>query len=139
VRGGRRFGRLAWKDLALPIPTRISIVDDDPPLLEALIALLRSVGHQASGHDSAEAFLESGEAAVIDCLITDIELPGMSGMDLTLRLREAARAPAVIIITGRTETSLLARAVQTGALCVLRKPFAADELLACLERALDGP
>ncbi len=63
-------------------------------------------------------------------------VPGMNGVDLVFRLRESPRPPAVIIITARTEVSLLARAGQTGALCILRKPFAADDLLACLETAL---
>ena len=102
----------------------------------ALIALVRSAGYAASGHGSAEAFLDSGEVLTADALVTDIQLPGISGVELALRLRDLPRAPPVIIITARTETVLLSRAAQTGALCVLRKPFAADDLLACLERAL---
>ncbi|AYV46732.1 response regulator [Caulobacter flavus] len=117
-------------------PARIAIIDDDTSLREALIALVRSVGHVGTGHGSAEDFLESGEAGAADCLITDIRLPGLSGVDLALQLRAASTGPPVVIITARTETALLARAAQSGALCVLRKPFAADDLLDCLERAL---
>jgi FixJ family two-component response regulator len=121
----------------VPSPPRISIIDDDASLREALVGLVRSVGYRGSGHGSAEAFLRSGETETADCLITDLQLPGLSGMDLALRLRQAPRAPPIIIIiTARTETALLTRAAQTGALCVLRKPFAADALLSCLERAL---
>lgn len=119
-------------------PARISIIDDDTSLREALIALVRSVGHAGSGHGSAEAFLESGEASTADCLITDIKLPGISGVDLAARLGEDLCGPPVVIITARTETALLAKAAASGALCVLRKPFAADDLLDCLERALAG-
>lgn len=120
----------------MPGPPRVAIIDDDRSLRDALVALIRSVGYAGAGYGSAEAFLEGGEIENADCLITDIQLPGLSGIDLALRLAEMAKAPPVIIITARTEAAMLARAAQTGALCVLRKPFEAEELLACLERAL---
>jgi FixJ family two-component response regulator len=115
---------------------RISIVEDDASLRDALMTLFAAVGWIGSGHGSAEAFLESGEAGSADCVVTDLQLPGLSGIDLALRLRDATPSPPVVIITARGETDLLSRAAATGALCVLRKPFAADALLACVEKAL---
>jgi FixJ family two-component response regulator len=120
----------------VPSSPHVAVIDDDGSLRDALVALIRSVGYAGAGYGSAEAFLESDEAGAADCLITDIQLPGLSGIDLALKLRGMAKAPPVIIITARTEATMLARAAQTGALCVLRKPFAAEDLLACLERAL---
>lgn len=120
----------------VPSSPRVAIIDDDGSLRDALIALVRSVGYAGAGYDCAEAFLESREGRGADCVITDIQLPGLSGVDLALKLRDEATAPPVIIITARTESTILDRAAQTGALCVLHKPFAAEDLLACLERAL---
>lgn len=117
-------------------PPRIAVIDDDASLRDALLALFASVGWTGSGHGSAEAFLASREAETVDGVVTDLQLPGLSGIDLALRLRQAARSPPVIIVTARGEAERLDRARLTGAVCVLLKPFAAADLLACVEKAL---
>jgi FixJ family two-component response regulator len=114
----------------------IAIIDDDASLRAALIGLVRSHGYRASGFASAEAFLESGAARSSACIVTDIQMPGLSGIDLKQRLVECGYDAPVIMITARTERGLHERAAASGALSVLRKPFAPDDLVACIEHAL---
>jgi FixJ family two-component response regulator len=114
----------------------IAIVEDEASLRVALVGLLRSHGYKAEVFASAEAFLESDAAPRTSCVITDIQMPGLSGIDLKQRLGERGCGAPVIMITARTDQRLHQRAAASGALCVLRKPFAADDLIACIKRAL---
>lgn len=114
----------------------ISIIDDDASLRTALVGLVRSLGYRASGFASAEAFLAAGEAPHSACVVTDIQMPGLSGIDLKHKLVADGCAAPVIMITARTEADLHERARASGAHCVLKKPFAPDALIDCLERAL---
>lgn len=122
----------------MPGPSLISVIDDDPSLCAALVNLLRSFGYRAAAHGSAEDFLASGDVAGTDCVVTDIQMPGLSGIDLRLAL--AGRRPdlPVIMMTARTERPLLDRAMASQPFRLLRKPFDADELAACLVEAI-GP
>jgi FixJ family two-component response regulator len=114
----------------------IAIVEDDESLRESLVGLVRSLGYRASSFASADLFLAAGEEAACDCIITDIQMPGTSGIELKQRLvAEGCDAP-VIMITARTETALHDRARASGAVCLLQKPFAAEALISCLETAL---
>lgn len=114
----------------------ISIIDDDASLREALTGLVRSLGHRATGFACAEDFLAAGAAPESACIVTDIQMPGLSGIDLKHQLIRAGVSAPVIMITARTEAGLRERALASGALCVLQKPFEADALIACLDRAL---
>ena len=113
----------------------ISIVEDDDSLREALVGVLRSVGYKARGFACAETFLgvQDGQCG---CIITDIKMPGLSGIEMTERLRAMGYATPVIMITARADAALERQAYATGAVCLLRKPFETDALLDCLERAL---
>ncbi|WP_448660571.1 response regulator transcription factor [Sphingomonas sp. CJ99] len=111
-------------------------MDDDDSLRRAIMSLLRSAGYRASGHGSAEAFLASAEPGLSACIITDIQMPGMSGIELKAELDGRIVATPVIMITARTEPSLLDEARESGATCLLRKPFEAETLMACLHHAL---
>ncbi|MGE0594848.1 MAG: response regulator transcription factor [Hyphomonadaceae bacterium] len=114
----------------------ISIIDDDESLRVALVGLVRSLGYRATGFARAEDFLAAEEAPQSDAIVTDIHMPGLSGIDLKQHMaREGWMAP-VIMITARTEPGLRERAIESGAVCVLEKPFAAEALIACLERVL---
>jgi FixJ family two-component response regulator len=113
----------------------ISVVDDDDSMREALVGLLRSLGHDARGFSCAEDFLASTELERFSCTITDIQMPGMSGFELKRRLDEHHIMP-VIMITARSDPGLKEKAVSLGVMCFLRKPFETEELVACLERAL---
>lgn len=115
---------------------RISIVEDDESLRLALVGLMKCVGYSASGYESAEHFLANGAASASDCIITDIHMPGLSGIELTERLRAGRHQVPVIMITARSEPGLEQKALAGGATCFLRKPFEMDELIACVEAAL---
>lgn len=114
----------------------ISIIDDDLSMRSAVVALVRSAGYGANGFASAEEFLGSGNARKLACIITDIHMPGMTGIELKHHLTAHQYSVPVIMITARTDPGLEAKALASGAVCFLRKPFEGDELIACLERAL---
>jgi FixJ family two-component response regulator len=114
----------------------ISVIDDDASIVSAVVGLVRSLGYQASGHASAEAFLASGETLSARCVITDIQMPGMSGIALKQHFAINEVTTPVIMITARTEEALLASARDSGAFCLLGKPFEPDDLIQCLENAL---
>jgi FixJ family two-component response regulator len=114
----------------------ISIVDDDDSFRVALVGLVRSLGWRAAGFSSAEAFLAADEAGASACVITDVHMPGLSGIELAQRLRQEGCDMPVILVTARTELSLHEKASACGALCVLKKPFGAEALIDGLARAL---
>ena len=115
---------------------RISIVEDDESLRLALVGLMKSIGYSASGYESAEQFLENGAASASDLIITDIHMPGLSGIELTERLRAGGHQVPVIMITARSEGGIEQKALASGAACFLRKPFNTNELIHCIEEAL---
>ncbi|HEY2137935.1 MAG TPA: response regulator [Xanthobacteraceae bacterium] len=114
----------------------ISIVDDDESVREATKRLVRSLGYVAITFASAEEFLESASVHDSSCLITDVQMHGMSGIDLQNRLTaENLRLP-IIFMTAFPETNTCARALAAGALGFLSKPFSDDSLIECLDKAL---
>lgn len=119
----------------MPAKPLIAIVEDDESLRPALLGLIRSLGYDGEGFVSAEAFLAGDCAARADCLVSDLQLPGISGLDLVAQLDGAL---PVILVTARTERNIDARARDGGVLCLLRKPFEADDLAGCIRRALDS-
>lgn len=114
----------------------ISIIDDDESLRLALVGLVRSLGYRAQGFGSAEEYLGSGDLGASACVITDIQMPGMSGIELKLLLAGRKLPMPVIMITARTEPGLRDKAMASGAVCLLHKPFEANALIACIEEAL---
>jgi FixJ family two-component response regulator len=113
----------------------ISIIDDDESTRLALAGLMRSFGLAAKIYASAEDFLRCGAAEPSSCIITDIHMPGLSGIELKQWLDDHANMAPVIMITARSEPHLHAQALACGAVGLLRKPFDAATLLACLKRA----
>ena len=114
----------------------IAVVDDDESFRVALVEALSSLGYGARGFASAEEFFAGDETESYDCVITDIHMPGMSGFDLKRRLLAHDPGLPVIMITADPEPGLEAKAAAIGATCLLRKPFEADAVTDCLERAL---
>jgi FixJ family two-component response regulator len=114
----------------------ISIIDDDESFRTALVGLLRSLGYEAQGFTSAVEFINSGEEGSCDCIITDFCMPKMSGLDLIQLLTARGSTVPVIMVTGRPESGLEAKAAAGGAVCLLMKPFEDDALIGYLERAL---
>ena len=114
----------------------IAVIDDDEPFRTALVESLCSLGYRARGFASAEEFFAASGESSCDCVITDVHMPGMSGIDLKrLLIARDCRVP-VIMITARTEPALEALAVASGAVCVLKKPFETATLIGCLQSAL---
>lgn len=114
----------------------ISIIDDDDSMRSALVGLLRSHGYQVDGFPTGEAFLAAAPAP--DCIVTDIHMPGISGVELKEELVRRGDKTPVIMITGRSDAGLEGRARASGAVCFLRKPFDAGDLVQCIETALGG-
>lgn len=116
----------------------IAVIDDDGTFRAALVESLLSLGYEARGFTSAEAFVAADGQVTWDCVITDIQMPGLSGLDLNRLLTSLRREVPIIMITARTELDLEARAAASGAIGLLRKPFETAALLKCLERALEA-
>jgi FixJ family two-component response regulator len=114
----------------------IAVIDDDESFRIALVESLCSLGYDAQGFASAEEFIASDGEELRDCVITDIHMPGMNGFDLKRLLTARGFKMPVIMITARAERDLEAKAAASGAVCLLTKPFEADALIGCLQRAL---
>jgi len=102
----------------------------------AIVGSLRSLGYAAQGYASGEQFIATNGAGSCDCVITDLHMRGMSGLDLIRQLQAQGATIPAIMITGRPEPGLEAKAAALGAVCLLRKPFETDALIHCLEKAL---
>jgi len=111
----------------------VSVIDDDRSIREAIGALLRSVGFSVAGFDSAEEFLKSGRPASTVCLILDLRMPGMGGLELQHRLsRDGHRVP-IIVLSAHADEGARVRAMQAGAVAFLQKPFDNEMLLGTIE------
>jgi two-component system, LuxR family, response regulator FixJ len=115
----------------------IFIIDDDSATRDSLWVLLDSAGLDARQFASAEAFLEARQTADKDCLVLDVHIPGMTGIELLEHLRLRGDRVPVIIITGRPNAAITARARAAGALAVLEKPFRPAEILELVRQTLD--
>jgi FixJ family two-component response regulator len=115
----------------------IAVIDDDESFCTALTGLLRSLGYRTRGFPSADAFLSSDAIGSCDCIISDIHLPGLSGIDLKERLAAMESPVPMIMVTGRNEPGLQNQASKSGAICLLRKPLRTKALIDCLKEALD--
>lgn len=111
----------------------VAVIDDDDPFRTALVELLGSFQYLVRDFASAEDFLAADVAEACACIITDIHLPGMSGLELMHQLAaEGSRVP-VVMITARADSRLEARAAAGGAVRLLRKPFDSSALIDCLD------
>ncbi len=114
----------------------IAVIDDDDPFRAALVDSLLSLGYEARGFASAEEFVTGDGQVGCDCVITDLHMPGMSGLGLKRVLAGLDSGMPVIMITARTDPGLEARVAASGAVCFLRKPIETPALLKCLKTAL---
>ena len=115
----------------------VFVVDDDADVRDSLCALLNASGHKVEDFPSAIAFLAGWTAERRGCLIADIRMPDMDGLELQQELIKRQSALPVIIITGHGDVPLAVRAMKAGALDFIEKPFDDDVLLASVKRALD--
>jgi FixJ family two-component response regulator len=114
----------------------ISIIDDDLSVRMAIQRLVRSLGYSAQTFSSASEFLRSSCANGTSCLITDVQLPGMSGIELQDHLACEGKTLPIIFITAFPEDNIRSRAMTAGATCFLTKPFDGRKLIQCIEAAL---
>jgi FixJ family two-component response regulator len=116
----------------------ISVVDDDASIRAATNNLLRSHGYPVHTFASAEEFLQSAHTTSSSCVIADVQMSAMSGLDLLAHTRTYGYNAPFILITAFPHESIRGRALKAGAICFLVKPFAARALISCVEAALDG-
>jgi FixJ family two-component response regulator len=114
----------------------ISIVDDDESVREATKELVRSLGYAAVAFASAEDFLQSEQLSATACLISDVQMPGLSGIDLQRRLIDDGHNMPIIFITAFPDERTRARALGAGAIGFLTKPYREESLIECLGQAL---
>lgn len=115
----------------------VHIVDDDQALREALDSLFRSMGMETRLHGSAQAFLDSGEAGSAGCLVLDVRLPGVSGLDFQAQLNAAGVAMPVVLMTGHGDIPMSVRGMKAGAVDFLAKPFRDQDMLDAVAQALE--
>ena len=114
----------------------ISVVDDDRSVVEAIVSLLESVGYAVAGFVSAQDFLNSPLLRHTACLILDVRMPGIGGLELQRRLAAENIHTPIIFITAHGDQELSAEVLTTGATALLRKPFSQESLLGALRSAL---
>jgi FixJ family two-component response regulator len=114
----------------------VSIVDDDESLRRSVKNLLTSVGFRVETFASAEAFLQSAHRADTRCVVLDLRMPGMSGLDLLMRLAADGSSIPVVVLTAHSDDEERRRTLQAGAVAFLGKPFHGEALLGAVRRAL---
>lgn len=120
----------------MPPKSLVFAVDDDASVRKGLGRLLRSANYDCEIFESASVFLERPLHPGPSCLIVDVRMPGLNGMDLQEALIQRHREEQLIFITGHGDISMCARAMKAGAVDFLPKPYGSEELLQCVERAL---
>ena len=120
----------------MPFESTVHVIDDDEALRDSLTFLLRTARLDVQSYPSATAFLEALPEANLSCVITDVRMPGMSGIDLLRRLRERKISVPVIVITGHGDIPLAVEAMRIGAIDFLEKPFDDEVLIASVKAAL---
>ena len=122
----------------VPRDLEIAVIDDDQSFRVALVESLSSLGYGSDGYASAEDYIGAIGGKSFDCVVSDIHMPGMSGLDLMKRLATRGSTIPVVLITARSDTNLEAKAAAAGAACLLRKPFEINDLIECIEGAVKG-
>jgi FixJ family two-component response regulator len=122
----------------VPRHLEIAVIDDDESFRIALVESLSSLGYGASGCASAEDYIDAIGGRSFNCVVTDIHMPGMSGLDLMKCLASRGATTPAILITARSDSNLEAKAAAAGAACLLRKPFEISALIQCIEGAVQG-
>lgn len=114
----------------------IAVIDDDEAVRVSLDGLIRSYGYGVRLYESALAFLNCAERAAADCVISDVQMPGMTGIELKEALVASGSPTPVILISAFVDDISQARAEQAGVTCYLKKPFTGQGIIDCLNRAL---
>jgi len=121
----------------MPCEAAIVVVEDDESMRSALVRMLRAAGYATTAFSSAEDCLAAPPGCVAACLVLDINLPGLSGLELHARLAAVGRAAPVVFITAHGSDASREAAARAGALAYLLKPFAGRDLLSAIARTTD--
>ncbi len=122
----------------MPKRTLISVVEDDQPFRESMKKLMKSLGYTVEGFPSAAEFLASPLLTSTACLVSDVQMPGMTGVELHRHLIDAGHAIPTILVTAYPDEVVRRRALKDGVVCYLRKPVDDDHLERCLRSALES-
>lgn len=122
----------------MSVPAVISVIDDDPSVRVATSNLLTSRGYRVQSFGSAHEFLQSAELNAASCVIADVQMSAMSGVDLLVHIRGLGHHTPFIFVTAFPDDAVRERALKAGAICFLAKPFSTPALIRCLETALSG-
>ncbi|WP_369061687.1 response regulator FixJ [Caulobacter sp. 73W] len=117
---------------------QVHVIDDDDAMRDSLCFLLETSGLSARGFPSASAFLENLSTVAEGCVVTDIRMPGMSGLELVRVLRGMRPDLPVVVMTGHGDIPMAVEAMKSGVVDFLEKPFAEDAMIGAVRRALDG-
>ena len=120
----------------IPPDSLVFLIDDDPSIRKGVSRLLRSAGYKSEAFESASDFLACAQHSGPTCIIVDVRMPRLNGMDLQETLIRCHREEQLIFITGHGDISMCAQAMKAGAVDFLPKPFRDGDLLQCVERAL---
>ena len=115
----------------------VHIVDDDDAVRDALLELLDSVGMDAMAFESGDAFLRVFNPKMAGCLVLDIRMPGISGLDLQKKLQQLGSTLPIIFITGHGDIPMAVDAIKRGAVEFIQKPFRDQELLDCIQKTME--
>jgi FixJ family two-component response regulator len=122
----------------MPKRRLISIVEDDQPFRESMIELMSSLGYTVEAFPSAESFLASPLLAETACLVADVHMPGMTGVELNRRLIHAGHRIPMILVTAYPDEVIRNRALKDGVVCYLTKPVDDEHLERCIRSALQS-
>jgi two-component system response regulator FixJ len=114
----------------------VALIEDDAAALDSLRALLEGRGRDVRCFSSAEAFLDAAGADVPACIVSDVRMPGMSGLDLYRTLQSRGSLVPVILITGHGDIAMAVSAIKEGAFDFIEKPYDADHLIASIDKAI---
>lgn len=115
----------------------VFLIDDDPAVRTSVSLLLSSMGHAVEAFEGAQQFLDGYRKGRPGCIVVDVRMPGLSGLELQGRLKEAGISLPVIVITGYGDIPMAVRAMQAGAVTFLEKPFREQELWENVQRAIE--
>jgi FixJ family two-component response regulator len=135
---GRRYGGAKEVEAAMAKRTLISIVEDDQPFRESMRKLVKLAGYIVEAFPSAASFLASPLLPKTACLISDVHMPGMTGVELHRHLVDAGHRIPTILVTAYPDETTRNRALKDGVVCYLSKPVDDDELERCLRSALES-
>jgi FixJ family two-component response regulator len=136
--GGRRGHHGKLLEVAMAERPLISIVEDDEPFRESMRKLMTALGYTTEAFPSAANFLASPHLAETACLVTDVQMPGMTGVELHRHLVDAGHTIPTILVTAYPDETVRNRVLKDGVVCYLSKPVDDDHLERCLRRALQS-